>query len=84
MDRQGLTKAELSRRAGVPYHAIDKFLKRENATTGAENATAMANVLGIKVDDDEEYDELRGLFYRLEKGQRKFVLASIRGLLGSD
>ncbi len=82
MTSQGLSKAELSRRSGVPYHALDKFLKREGATTSAENAKALADALGIAMDGDAEYDELRRLFFQLPEEKRRFLLASIRGLLG--
>lgn len=82
MKAQGLTKAELHRRSGVPYHALDKFLKREGASTSADNARALARALGISVDDDGTYDELRSLFFRLNEEQRAFLLKSIRGLLG--
>ena len=84
LEAAGMSKAELSRRSGVPYHAIDKFLKRENATTSAENASAMAKVVGITVDSDQEYEKLREMFYRLTEEQRQFLLASVRGLLDSD
>lgn len=76
-----ITKAELSRRSGVPYHAIDKFLKRDGATTSSENAQAIARALGITVDGQAEYEELREMFYQLDESQRQFLLASIRGLL---
>lgn len=79
---QRITKADLSRRLGVPCHAIDKFLKRDNATTSSENAVAIANALGIKVDEDREYEELRELFFQLDEEQRKYVIASVRGLVG--
>ena len=81
MKDSGLNKAELSRRSGVPYHALDKFLKREGASTSAENANALAAALGIKVDGELEYEELRELYFQLDEEQQKFVLASIRGLL---
>lgn len=81
MTTQSMTKAELSRRSGVPYHAIDKFLKRDVATTGAENAVAIANALGIKVDEETEYDELRALYSQLDEAQRQFLKASMRGLI---
>lgn len=81
MTARGMTKAELSRRSRVPYHTLDKYLKREGATTSAENALAMANALGIAVDGEDEYDELREMFYQLSEEKRQFVLASIRGLL---
>jgi lambda repressor-like predicted transcriptional regulator len=82
MADQEVSVAELSRRSRVPYHTLDKFLKRENATTSAENAAAIANALGIPAGDDGEYDELRKLFFELSEEQQKFVLASVRGLLG--
>lgn len=82
MDEQGLTKAELSRQSQVPYHALDKFLKRESATTSSENAIAIAKALKISVDSDEQYDELKRLFYELTEEQRQFLLASVKGLVG--
>lgn len=82
MKAAAMSKAELSRRSGVPYHAIDKFLKRDGATTSAENAQALARALGITIDGQAEYEELRELFYQLDEQQRQFLLASIRGLLG--
>lgn len=78
---KGLNKAELSRMSGVPYHTVDKYLKREGATTSAENAKALADALGIKMDGEEEYDELRSMFFRLPKEKREYILASMRGLL---
>lgn len=81
MKSRGISKAELSRRSGVPYHTLDKYLKREGSTTGAENAAALAQALGVKIDGEAEYDELRELFFRLDEERRQFVLASIRGLL---
>lgn len=79
---RNLSKAELSRRSGVPYHAIDKFLKRDNATTSAENAVAISKALGLKIDDEAAYEELRELFFQLDEEQRMFLLKSIQGLLG--
>ena len=64
-----------------PYHAIDKFLKREGATTSAENANALAKALVLTVDGEAEYEELRQLFYQLDEQQRQFLIASIRGPL---
>lgn len=81
MQEQGMNKAELSRRSGVPYHTLDKYLKREGATTSGENAAALANALGVMIDGESEYDELRSLFFQLDEEKKKFVLASIRGLL---
>lgn len=79
---RNISKADLSRRSGVPYHAIDKFLKRDGASTSADNAKALANVLGLNIDDDQEYEELRELFYQLDEEQRKFLIMSVRGLVG--
>jgi transcriptional regulator with XRE-family HTH domain len=84
MTARGLTKAELSRQSGVPYHALDKFLKRDGATTSAENAKAMADALGLALDGDDEYDELRRLYFQLPEEKRQFLLASIRGLLADQ
>jgi len=81
MKDKRMSKAELSRRSRVPYHAIDKFLKRENATTGAENAAAMANVLEIKVDEASEYDRFRSLYYRLNEENRANIEKIMEGLL---
>jgi lambda repressor-like predicted transcriptional regulator len=81
---RGINKAELSRMSGVPYHALDKFLKRSNATTSAENATAIANALGIKIDGEREYEELRALFFQLDEASRKFLIKSARGLVDED
>lgn len=82
LERQNMTKAELSRRSNVPYHAIDKLLKREGASTSTENAAAIANALGISADDDaREYEELRELFFQLDEDKQRFVLESVRGLL---
>lgn len=84
MQAQGINKADLSRKSGVPYHTLDKLIKRENATTNTDNATSIANALGIKVDEDREYEELRALYFQLDEAQQKFLLASVRGLLTDD
>lgn len=84
MKAQGLTKAELSRRSNVPYHALAKFLTRDSASTSADNATAIANALGITVSFDPEFDELRQLFFQLDEETQQFVLKTIRGLAPSD
>ena len=81
MKEQKLKKAELSRRSGVSYHALDKFLKRPDATTSSENATKLAQVLGIKVEDAEGYDELRSIYFQLSEEKKKFALMSLKGLL---
>ncbi|HBS99638.1 MAG TPA: hypothetical protein DEB47_07165 [Citreicella sp.] len=84
MRERGMNKAELSRLSGVPYHTIDKFLKRDSASTSANNAVAISRALGIKVDGQREYEELQQMFYRLSEAEREFVLASVRGLLAKD
>lgn len=78
---QGLSKAELSRRSGVPYHTLDKFMKGASASTSAENAQAIANALGVAMDGEEDYDEIRRLYFQLSEEQRAFVRATLRGLL---
>lgn len=82
MEDAGLTKAELSRRSKVPYHALDKFLKRDGATTSTENAIAIANTLGLSVDSDREYEELREIFYGLSEEDRQALVRIARGLRG--
>ena len=83
MAEQQMSKADLSRKAGVPYHTIDKFLKGVSERTSAENAMALTEALGIRLDGQAEYQELRTLFLGLTEEQQQFVLASIRGLLAS-
>ena len=82
MQAQDMTKAELSRRSGVAYHALDKFLKGVSDKTSAENVQALARALGIKIDGEAEFDHLRQMYFELSESQRQFVLASIHGLLG--
>jgi transcriptional regulator with XRE-family HTH domain len=84
MEAQGLNVAELGRKSGVPYHALDKYLRREGATTSEENAKALARTLGISVDTDAEYDELKSLFYSLDETEQQFLLRSARGLAASS
>ena len=81
MAQRGMSKAELSRASGVAYHALDKFLKGKSVTTSAENARALCNALGITMDGEAKYDELRRLFFQLPEEKREFLMASIRGLL---
>ena len=83
MAAQGVSKAELARRSGVPYHALDKFLKGATIKTSAENALAIGNALGISLDGEAEYQELRRLFFQLEEEQRRFLVASVQGLLSA-
>ena len=81
MRSQGMSKAELARTSGMPYHALDKFLKRDGASTSTENALALSRALGIAIDGEAEYSELERLFHQLEPEQRQFLLSAARGLL---
>lgn len=81
MADRAMSKAELSRRSGVPYHALDKFLKGKSASTSAENARSLCNTLGVAMEGEAEYEELRELFFQLSEEKRAFLLASIRGLI---
>lgn len=80
LKEKGMSKADLHRKSGVPYHAIDKFLKRDNATTSSENAVAIADALGINVDSGAEYDELRVLYDQLDEETQKVAQKILRGL----
>lgn len=50
LGRTGMTLAELSRRSGVGYDALNKLKRREGASTSAENATKIARALDIEAD----------------------------------
>lgn len=84
MKEQGMSKAELARRSGVGYHAIDKFLKGTNVTTSAERAKSLADAVGISLSGDQEYEELRVLFFQLPQEQREFVLRQMRALASQE
>lgn len=43
----GMSVAELARRSGVSYDVINKLKRRDGASTSAENAEALARVLGL-------------------------------------
>lgn len=45
--RSGMTLAELARRSGVKYDALNKLKSREGASTSAENAARIARALGF-------------------------------------
>ena len=47
LEQTGMSVAELSRRSGVTYDVINKVKRREAASTNAENAQAIAGVLGF-------------------------------------
>lgn len=82
MDALPMDKAELSRRSGVPYHTLDKFLKGATCRTSAENAQAIRVALGLTDEGDADYLELRQLYSELPEDTRRFVLATVRGLVG--
>ena len=50
--RSGMTLAELARRSGVKYDALNKLKSREGASTSAENASRIARVLGFSESED--------------------------------
>ncbi|MEE4209683.1 MAG: helix-turn-helix transcriptional regulator [Parvularcula sp.] len=81
-EASGLSMAELSRRSGVPYHTIHKLKSRETATTGQENAAALARELGIEVDTQSELEEVRSMLAEIDDPeQRRTAVAAIRGVL---
>ena len=51
LKRTGISLAELSRRSGVSYDALNKVKIREGASTSAENAAAVARALGVDWDE---------------------------------
>jgi transcriptional regulator with XRE-family HTH domain len=81
MQSKALKKSELSRLSGVPYHTLDKWLKGVTDKTSAENATKIARALGIKVDGEEEADELRKLYFDVPEEKRQVLLDTIRALV---
>lgn len=81
LSAQKMSKAELSRRAGVPYHALDKFLKGISTTTSTENAIKISKVLGVAVDEAQDYEELKAIFYQLDEDDRAALLKMVRGLV---
>lgn len=48
LERTGMSLAELSRRSGVNYDALNKLKRREGASTSADNAIKIARTLGIE------------------------------------
>lgn len=62
----GLSMAEVARRAGTTYDRVRDLKRRENATTGADTARAVARVLGFSADtlEDLSQEEVR----RYEQG----------------
>lgn len=48
LKRTGWSLAELSRKSGVSYDALNKVKRRETASTSAENAAAVAQALGVE------------------------------------
>lgn len=82
MKEKKIKKSELSRASGVPYHALDKWLKGTTASTNIEFAIAIANALGIAIETDEGFDELKPLYYGLSEQDREVVVKMVRGLAG--
>lgn len=74
-----MSKADLARASGVGYHTIDKLLKRDNARTSAETARKLAKAVGISVDGEGEYEELRRYYLALPPETREVVLRMVRG-----
>lgn len=70
----GMTVAELSRRSGVSYHAIDKLKKRDGASTNAENAKRLAATLGMDTNHPPEVDRMVSAFLRLSPENQVLVL----------
>jgi transcriptional regulator with XRE-family HTH domain len=70
----GMTVAELSRRSGVSYHAIDKLKKRDGATTSAENAKRLAAALGMDTNHPPEADRLVAIFLRLSPENQALLM----------
>lgn len=81
MCERGINKADLSRMSGIKYHTLDKFLKGTNRTTSSENAVRIAQALGIKADDDRQYEEPRSLYFQLDEQQQMFLINAAKGLL---
>jgi predicted transcriptional regulator len=81
---QNLSIRDLSNRANVPYHAIHKFLSRENASTNIDHALEIARALGIRVDENDAYDELSAVIARLSDAEKAFLFRSARGLLADQ
>ena len=50
MDEQSISVAELSRRSGLKYDIVRDLKRRENSSTSAENAIAIAKALGTTVE----------------------------------
>lgn len=81
LDASGMSVADLSRRSGVPYHAIDKLKKRAGSSTSADNAAKLAKALGIDGPRDADEETLLDLYGQLTPEERVAVLATAEGLL---
>lgn len=78
----GMSVAELSRRSGVSYHAIDKLKKRDGATTSVENARKLAAALGMGTNYPPALDRLVNIFLKLPEDKRRLLIALAESLLG--
>jgi transcriptional regulator with XRE-family HTH domain len=81
LEASGMSVADLARRSGVPYHAIDKLKKRDGASTSADNAAKLAKALGIDAPRDADEETLLELYGQLTPSERVAVLATAEGLL---
>lgn len=50
MEREGITKAELSRLAGIPYHRLNPWFIRPNAKPNGEDIELVAKALKVTVE----------------------------------
>jgi len=57
LGQTGMSIAELSRRTGVSYDVINKLKRRENASTAAENAFAIAKALDFEWNEPAEHGQ---------------------------
>ncbi|WJS86728.1 helix-turn-helix transcriptional regulator [Paracoccus sp. TOH] len=48
MEEQGMSKADLARSAGIPYHRLNPWFIRDNAKPNAEDIEAVAIALNVQ------------------------------------
>lgn len=80
--------AEMGRQTGVTRDAINKILKREDATTGVENAIVIAAFFGKKLDeflrmDEEPSSAIPALTELLTEDEERLIEAQVRGILAA-
>lgn len=49
LEERGINRAELARRANIPYHRLNPWFVRENAKPNGEDIEAVARVLNVSV-----------------------------------